>query len=175
MQAGRLLNVKVGALSQPGARPLLSFLPRIFACQSVCVRSRFHAISDPNVSNPATSSGIRDNHKRGFVADFLKAKIQIGSRLSIVSAYFTIYAYDALKDHLDAIEHLGFLFGEPSFVNRLDPSKTEKKPSSSTRLDWSYPWVLGDNYDELVESLSRLADAGLSLHIASRKDWPSRN
>jgi hypothetical protein len=39
----------------------------------------------------------------------------------------------------------------------------------------SDPWVLGDNYDELVESLSRLADAGLSLHIADRKYWPSRN
>jgi hypothetical protein len=49
-----------------------------------------------------TSSGIRDNHKRGSVADFLRAKIQPGSRLSIVSAYFTIYAYDALKEHLDA-------------------------------------------------------------------------
>jgi hypothetical protein len=38
-----------------------------------------------------------------------------------------------------------------------------------------YPWVLGDNYDELIESLSRLADAGLSLHIAQRKDLPSLN
>ena len=72
-------------------------------------------------------TGIRDNHSRGTVADFLRAKIQSGSRLSVVSAYFTIYAYDALKDALDRIEHLDFLFGEPSFVNRLDPSKTEKK------------------------------------------------
>ena len=39
-------------------------------------------------------SGIRDNHRRGAVADFLKAKVQSGSRLSVVSAYFTIYAYD---------------------------------------------------------------------------------
>ena len=38
-----------------------------------------------------------------------------------------------------------------------------------------YPWVLGDNYEELIESLSRLADAGLSLRITARKDWPSRN
>ena len=38
-----------------------------------------------------------------------------------------------------------------------------------------YPWVLGDNYQELIESLSRWADAGLSLRIAARKDWPSRN
>jgi SNF2 family DNA or RNA helicase len=72
-------------------------------------------------------SGLRDNHTRGTVADFLKLKIQNGSTLSVVSAYFTIYAYDALKDYLDSIDHLDFLFGEPSYVDRLDPSKTEKK------------------------------------------------
>jgi hypothetical protein len=38
-----------------------------------------------------------------------------------------------------------------------------------------YPWGLGDNYEELIESLSRLADAGLSLHIVGRENWPSRN
>ena len=74
-----------------------------------------------------SSSGIRDNHTRGAVADFLREKIKDGSHLSIVSAYFTIYAYDALKEVLDPIEHLDFLFGEPSFVNRLDPSKDQKK------------------------------------------------
>jgi SNF2 family DNA or RNA helicase len=76
---------------------------------------------------PTNTSGLRDNHTRGTVADFLRTKTQIGSKLSIVSAYFTIYAYDALKEELERIEHLDFLFGEPSFVNRLDPSKTEKK------------------------------------------------
>ena len=72
-------------------------------------------------------SGLRDNHTRGTVAEFLRAKSLTGSKLSVVSAYFTIYAYDALKEQLERIEHLDFLFGEPSFVNRLDPSKTEKK------------------------------------------------
>jgi len=72
-------------------------------------------------------SGLRDNYSRGSVADFLSAKIRTGSRLSVVSAYFTIYAYDALKEALERIDHLYFLFGEPSFVNRLDPGKTEKK------------------------------------------------
>jgi SNF2 family DNA or RNA helicase len=78
----------------------------------------------PNLPN---NSGIRDNHRRGNVADFLKAKVQTGSRLSVVSAYFTIYAYEALKDRLDQIEHLDFLFGEPRFISSLDPEKTEKK------------------------------------------------
>ncbi|MDD4017310.1 MAG: SNF2-related protein, partial [Kiritimatiellae bacterium] len=73
------------------------------------------------------NSGIRDNHTRGAVADFLREKIKSGSHLSVVSAYFTIYAYDALKEVLNPIEHLDFLFGEPSFVNRLDPSKDQKK------------------------------------------------
>jgi len=77
--------------------------------------------------NPPPNSGIRDNHHRGAVADFLKAKIHSGSRLSVVSAYFTIYAYDALREKLDQIEHLDFLFGEPRFISSLDPDKTEKK------------------------------------------------
>ena len=46
-------------------------------------------------------SGIRDNHSRGTVASFLMEKIQDGATLSIVSAYFTIYAYDALKQSLE--------------------------------------------------------------------------
>lgn len=79
------------------------------------------------MSTPTNDSGLRDNHTRGTVADFLRAKMQSGSKLSIVSAYFTIYAYDALKAELDRIEHLDFLFGEPTFVNRLDPTKTETK------------------------------------------------
>lgn len=71
-------------------------------------------------------SGIRDNYKHGSVADFLREKIQDGSELSIVSAYFTIYAYEALKDQLDKIEHLRFLFGEPRFVKSINPT-TDKK------------------------------------------------
>jgi hypothetical protein len=73
------------------------------------------------------SSGIRDNHYCGSVGDFLKPYIQDKSRLSVVSAYFTIYAYEALKNWLDRIEHMNFLFGEPTFVKSLDPGKTETK------------------------------------------------
>jgi len=72
-------------------------------------------------------SAIRDNQGRGKVGDFLKDKIQNGSKLSIVSAYFTIYAYERLKDKLHDIEHLNFLFGEPRFVKNIDPSKTDTK------------------------------------------------
>ncbi|MCI0520529.1 MAG: phospholipase D-like domain-containing protein [Chloroflexi bacterium] len=79
---------------------------------------------------PAQSipSGIRDNRgERGSVADFLREKIGEGARLAVVSAYFTIYAYGALKEKLEAIERLRFLFGEPRFVKSLDPEKSDKK------------------------------------------------
>lgn len=72
-------------------------------------------------------SGIRDNHTRGSVGDFLRDKIKHGSKLSVVSAYFTIYAFEALKDHLVDIEQMDFLFGEPRFVRALDPERTDKK------------------------------------------------
>ena len=71
--------------------------------------------------------GIKDNHTRGKVADFLGAKLADGSRLSVVSAYFTIYAYEALSKELDGIESLRFLYGEPRFISALDPEKTDKK------------------------------------------------
>lgn len=72
-------------------------------------------------------SAIKDNQGRGKVGDFLKDKIQNGSKLSIVSAYFTIYAYEQLKEKLQNINHLNFLFGEPTSIKKLDPDKTETK------------------------------------------------
>jgi len=73
------------------------------------------------------SSGIRDNYHRGNVGDFLKARIQQDTNLSFVSAYFTIYAYAALKNELDTIQKLRFLFGEPRFIRSLDPDGAWEK------------------------------------------------
>jgi SNF2 family DNA or RNA helicase len=80
-------------------------------------------------TTPALSPqhGIKDNHNRGRVADFLSSKITAGSHLSVVSAYFTIYAYEALQNELNAVGGLRFLFGEPRFIQSLDPEKTDKK------------------------------------------------
>lgn len=72
-------------------------------------------------------SSIKDNHKRGSVGQFLRETIKPDSSLSIVSAYFTIYAYNQLKAELDGISDLKFLFGEPTFIRSLDPSKVNKR------------------------------------------------
>ena len=72
-------------------------------------------------------SSIVDNYNHGSVGDFLKKAVLEGSDLSIVSAYFTIYAYEHLKDKLDNINKLQFLFGEPRFLQSLDPNKANFK------------------------------------------------
>ncbi|MDR1485906.1 MAG: phospholipase D-like domain-containing protein, partial [Planctomycetaceae bacterium] len=69
------------------------------------------------------NSTIIDNYLHGTIGDFLAESITLESKLAIVSAYFTIYAYQELKAKLDTIESLRFLFGEPTFVSNLDPEK----------------------------------------------------
>jgi len=67
---------------------------------------------------------IRDNHKYGIVGEYLQQHIKPNSQLSVVSAFFTIYAYQQLKEKLDSIDHLRFLFGEPTFIKSIDPEKS---------------------------------------------------
>ena len=81
----------------------------------------------PTAPSFLPASGIRDNHHRGSASDFLREKIQPGSALSIVSAYFTIYAFEALQNEQSGIDGLRFLSGEPRFVSAPDPQKTHKK------------------------------------------------
>lgn len=86
-------------------------------------------MSNKNVS---LKSGIRDNLSRGKVYEFLAQEIKSGSALSIVSAYFTINAFEALQKPLNEIAELRFLFGDPDFIKSLDPSNTQKKAFNIT-------------------------------------------
>ncbi|WP_201318257.1 helicase-related protein [Paenibacillus sp. EPM92] len=63
---------------------------------------------------------ILDNRTKGAVGEYLKRQITKDAKLSIVSAYFTIFAFDELKDQLSKIESLRFLFSEPTFVQDDD-------------------------------------------------------
>ena len=65
-------------------------------------------------------SGIRDNRNRGTVAGFITERATPNSRLSVVSAYFTTFAYDRLRSTLDNVQQMRFLFGEPRFLKEAD-------------------------------------------------------
>lgn len=72
-------------------------------------------------------SNIRDNQQRGTVSSFLDQHLTDGATLKVVSAYFTIYAYYQLREKLDHLEKVEFLFGEPRFLKKLDPEKIDRK------------------------------------------------
>lgn len=52
---------------------------------------------------------------------------------------------------------------------------SETKAQGATQVTVGFPWVLGDTYEEMIESLSRVADAELLLQIVARADVASRN
>jgi len=69
------------------------------------------------------NSSIRDNHKKGSVGDFLIENIKQNSSASIVSAYFTIYAYKKLQTQLTALKDSGFFLANPHLLRQLTPIK----------------------------------------------------
>jgi len=44
----------------------------------------------------------------------------------------------------------------------------ESKAKGIEQVIVAYPWTIGDTYDEVIESLSRLAESGLALQVTSR-------
>ncbi|HMU59724.1 MAG TPA: helicase-related protein [Chitinophagaceae bacterium] len=66
-----------------------------------------------------TLQSIRDNFSNGSVGDFLSENINRDARLSFVTAYFTIYAYEKLRVQLDNISSMRLLFGEPRFIKSV--------------------------------------------------------
>ena len=66
------------------------------------------------------SPKMLDNRGNGRVVDELTESIKSGSKLSVISAYFTIYAYAELKKELSKIAGMRFLFTEPTFIKSDD-------------------------------------------------------
>lgn len=60
---------------------------------------------------------VLDN-KRNKVVEELQVCLKQGSKLSIISAYFTIYAYAELKKELNKIDKMKFIFTEPTFIKK---------------------------------------------------------
>ncbi|APQ73203.1 helicase-related protein [Clostridium botulinum] len=61
---------------------------------------------------------ILDNKQFGKVGKELKDSIKSHSKLSIISAYFTIFAYKELGRELKKVDKIRFLFTEPTFVKK---------------------------------------------------------
>ncbi len=59
------------------------------------------------------------------VVDDLKQRLSAHSRVAIAAASFSIYAYEALKNELENVEELRFIFTSPTFIK--EKTKKEKR------------------------------------------------
>ena len=70
-----------------------------------------------------------DNKKHNKVGNVLKENIQKGSKLSVISGYFTIYAFAELKKELSKLDSLRLLFSSPLYHgdDQTNPIAGEKE------------------------------------------------
>ena len=73
------------------------------------------------------------NNTTKTLKDDLSVEIKKGSKLSIAAAYFSIYAFQELKQELQGIEELRFIFTSPTFTT--EKAKKEKREFYIPRLN----------------------------------------
>ena len=81
---------------------------------------------------------LLDNKTQGKVIDKLREDLKLGTKLSIISAYFTIFAYQELSK----IDSLRLLFSMPTFVENKKDINREFKLSGSYERG-----LAGDRYE----------------------------
>jgi hypothetical protein len=69
------------------------------------------------------------DNKSKLLGDDLGKEITKGAKIRMVASYFSIYAFEALKEQLSEIEDLQFIFPSPTFVSKgiQDNIKKEKR------------------------------------------------
>lgn len=79
---------------------------------------------------------IIDNINR-LLGDDLKQSLPAGSKLNIAASCFSMYAFEALKAELGAIEELRFIFTAPAFVadDVTDKVRRERREFHIPRID----------------------------------------
>jgi ERCC4-related helicase len=66
------------------------------------------------------------NNKTEKVGDDLKISIEKGSKINVAAGLFSIYGYESLKNELNKIEKLRFIFTDPTFIEN-DKNNRENK------------------------------------------------
>ena len=88
---------------------------------------------------------ILDNRARKVV-DYLRPHLSAAEVFRLVSAYFTIYGYEALQSELRGVEDVRFLFGDPASVGELDPGAKAQKAFDLTEEGLSPQYTLQQKY-----------------------------
>lgn len=75
-----------------------------------------------------------DNRQYGLVGDTLKKNIEENSKLSITASYFTFYAFQELKEELNKIDSLRFIYSEPTFIKNNNKTVMKKIKENENKI-----------------------------------------
>src|SRR5690554_6697077 len=67
------------------------------------------------------------DNKTKLLGDDLRKEIIPGSKVKIVASFFSIYAYETLKEELESVEELEFIFSAPTFVSESIKGTVQKE------------------------------------------------
>ena len=80
------------------------------------------------------------DNKSKLLGDDLKREIKRGANIKMVASYFSIYAFESLKEELSNIEELQFIFPAPTFVRQGIQENIKKE-----RREYYIPKHLAEN------------------------------
>ena len=100
------------------------------------------------------------------VVDDLKERLTDKSKIAIAAASFSIYAFEALKDELEKVDELRFIFTSPTFVK--EKNKKEKREFYIPRLNRERN-LYGSDFE--IKLRNQLSQKAISKECA---DWIRR-
>ena len=102
------------------------------------------------------------DNKLNKVGDELKVNIEKGSKISIISSYFSIYAFKELKKELSKIDELRFIFSEPMFQEN-EQNKIDNRVYSLESLN-TENLISGNKYE--IKLRNELTQASIAKECA---------
>lgn len=102
------------------------------------------------------SNRLIDNKQYGLVGDILKENLQEDSKLTIMAAHLTLYAFQELKDELSKLDEFRFLFTHPTFVeNKYHKDQIKNNEQKLFGLDEEISYQMNLNQAYLAREFSK--------------------
>lgn len=87
-----------------------------------------------------------DNKGDNTIANLLLKEIKTGAKVSVASAYFSLYAYDALSKVLDKVDSFNFLYTKPTFLREEKDLKRQYRISDAP-IKGDFPTFDGNEFE----------------------------
>ena len=93
---------------------------------------------------------ILDNTEGRCLGDSLRASLDDDAKLSIISAHFSLFAFGELREELERVDSVRFLFNEPTFIQEMRGGMDASEPDIARRKQGEREKALADSDLELT-------------------------